>query len=72
MAHWRGCFFLVAIASHLSQPNMLFPPSAETEISLLAPFLQSEAIQIETNPVTSKHFVNFEQPGSDQNQMVSY
>lgn len=42
------------------------------EISLLAPFLQSKALQIQMNPVTSKRFVNFEHPASDQTQMVSY
>lgn len=42
------------------------------ETSLLAPFLQSKAMQIKMNPLTSRHFVDFEHPASDQNQTFSY
>lgn len=69
MVHWLEGFFLVAIASHLGWPNTVFSSfCGDREISLLAPLLYSEAIQIGTNPVTSKHFVNFEHPASDQNK----
>lgn len=44
----------------------------DREISWLAPFLQSTAIEIQTNPVTSKHFVNSEHPANDQTQKVSF